>query len=202
MPRIARVVLPGVPHHVTQRGGRRQQVFFGPDDYSLYLGLLASHSRLTGTQVLAYCQMPNHVHLVLVPRDAGGLAALLGPVHSTYARLVNHRKGWMGHLWQERFYSVALDEKHLHACVRYVLQNPVRAEFVSDVLAWPHSSAASLLEGRQDPVVTREPLASLRSDWPDFLREALPRQEAERLRFHTRTGRALATASRPGACVA
>ncbi len=77
MARLARVVAAGVPHQVTQRGNRRQQVFFGEDDYALYKSLLSESCRAAGTAVWAYCLMPNHVHLILVPSDEDGLRAAL-----------------------------------------------------------------------------------------------------------------------------
>lgn len=84
MPRAARLVLPGLPHHVTQRGNRRQPTFFGDDDYLLYLALLRHGCRKAGTTVWAWCLMPNHVHLILVPADTDGLRAALAPAHTRY----------------------------------------------------------------------------------------------------------------------
>ena len=69
MARLARVVVVGVPHHVTQRGNRRQTVFFGDEDYATYMALLAEDCRAARVQVWAYCLMPNHVHLILIPSD-------------------------------------------------------------------------------------------------------------------------------------
>ncbi len=102
MARLARVVAARLPHHVTQRGNRRQQVFFGDDDYAAYRGLLAEGCRAAGVAVWAYCLMPNHVHLILVPSSADGLRAALGEAHRRYTRMVNVREGWRGYLWQGR----------------------------------------------------------------------------------------------------
>lgn len=98
MARLARVVVPGLPHHVTQRGNRRQQTFFSDDDYATYTVLLAESCAAAGVGVWAYCLMPNHVHLILVPRDADGLRAALGEAHRRYTRHVNFRAGWRGYL--------------------------------------------------------------------------------------------------------
>jgi putative transposase len=127
MPRAARLVLPGIPHHVTQRGNRRQPTFFSDADYGLYLRLLRHWCRKSGTSVWAWCLMPNHVHLVLVPTHEDGLRAALAPTHRSYTWEVNQRHGWRGHLWQSRFASFPMEEAHLHACLRYVELNPVRA---------------------------------------------------------------------------
>src|SRR3984893_346773 len=101
MARLARGGAPGGAHHVTQRGNRRQAVFFGEEDYATYIGLLAAGCRAAGVAVWAYCLMPNHVHLVLVPSEADGLRAALGETHRRYTRHVNLREGWRGYLWQD-----------------------------------------------------------------------------------------------------
>jgi putative transposase len=126
MARLARAVAAGVPHHVTQRGNRRQPTFFGEGDYALYRDLLATWCRAHGVVVWAWCLMPNHVHLVLVPAASDGLRKALGEAHRRYTRTVNRRQGWTGHLWQGRFASCALDPPHLLAAVRYVELNPAR----------------------------------------------------------------------------
>src|ERR1051325_8431586 len=123
MPRAARLVIPGFPHHVTQRGNRRQRTFFGDRDYALYLKLLRFWCARAGTSVWAWCLMPNHVHLVLVPAAADGLATALAPVHRRYTWAINQREGWRGFLWQSRFASAPMDEAHLHVCLRYVKLN-------------------------------------------------------------------------------
>ena len=107
---MARFVAPGYPHHVTQRGNRRQKTFFSDEDYRYYIELLAEYSKAYWTEIWAYCLMPNHVHLVMVPSEEDGLRATLGEVHRRYTRYVNFRKGWRGHLWQERFHSFVMDE--------------------------------------------------------------------------------------------
>jgi REP element-mobilizing transposase RayT len=127
MAHLARVVVPGIPHHVTQRGNRRETTFFEEADYRLYRDLLAEASAKTETEVWAYCLMPNHVHLILTPKDPDGLRRTLGDMHRRYTAHINARNRWTGHLWQGRFGSVAMDEDHLIAAVRYVSLNPVRA---------------------------------------------------------------------------
>lgn len=101
MARMARVVVPGYPHHVTQRGNRRQATFFCDDDYHYYINLILRSAEEAGTQIWAYCLMPNHIHLVMVPNEEDGLRTVLGEAHRHYTRHVNFREGWRGHLWQE-----------------------------------------------------------------------------------------------------
>ena len=131
MTRIARIVAPGLPHHVTQRGNHRAAMFFEAGDSRLYRDLLAAETRAAHVAVWAWVLMPNHVHLILVPTDETGLAGALGRVHRRYAAYVNARARRTGHLVQERFGSVVMDEAHLMAGLRYVALNPVRARLVA-----------------------------------------------------------------------
>lgn len=195
MARLARVVAPGVPHHVTQRGNRRQQVFFGDDDYLAYRALLAEGCRAAGVAVWAYCLMPNHVHLMLVPPDADGLRAALGEAHRRYTRHINLREEWRGYLWQGRFASFPMDEPHVLACARYIELNPVRARLVSRPRDWRWSSARAHLAGKDDALVQVKPLSDLVPAWPAFLNEDLAAEDHAAVRACERTGRPLGSAA-------
>ncbi|MDD5168160.1 MAG: transposase [Syntrophales bacterium] len=130
MARIARVIAPGYPHHVTQRGNRRQETFFADDDYAAYLELLSEWTRKHDVEIWAYCLMPNHVHLIAVPDSEEALARAIGEAHRRYTRRINFREGWRGHLWQERFASFPMEESYLLAAARYVEMNPVASGLV------------------------------------------------------------------------
>jgi REP element-mobilizing transposase RayT len=145
MTRIARVIVPGLPHHVTQRGNRGERVFLGNDDYALYHDWMAQSCARFGVSVWAYCLMPNHVHLILAPGDDMGLALAMGRTHRLYAGYFNARARQTGHLFQGRFGSVAMDEDHLMLAARYVALNPVRARLVAEASDWPHSSVRAHL---------------------------------------------------------
>src|SRR5208282_2865913 len=160
MARIARYVAPGLPHHVTQRGNRRERVFFADDDYRLYRDLLREACDKADVSVWAYCLMPDHVHLILTPMTTDGLARALGKAHRRYSVFVNARLRVTGHLFQSRFGSVVMDEDHLMAAPRYVALNPVRARLVERAQDWPWSSVRAHLEGRDDPLVEAAPLLS------------------------------------------
>jgi putative transposase len=194
MARLARVVAAGVPHHVTQRGNRRQKVFFGDDDYALYKELLREGCRAAGTEVWAYCLMPNHVHLILVPADEDGLRAALGEAHRRYTRHVNQRHDWRGFLWQGRFASFPMDDTHLLNCARYVELNPVRARQARRARDWKWSSARAHLAGKDDGLVKVRPLLAIAPDWADFLGEGLGKEALEAVRKGERTGRPLGSA--------
>jgi putative transposase len=191
LPRLARIVVPDIPHHVTQRGNRRGQVFFGPGDYRFYRSLLAEAAKAAGTEVWAYCLMPNHVHLILVPRDADGLSRTLGEAHRQYTRFINGRHGWTGHLWQGRFGSVAMDEEHLESAVRYVSLNPVRARLVREAQEWEWSSVRAHLSGKDDGLVAVRPVLDRFPDFAEMLETELTGIEMNAIRKAETSGRPL-----------
>jgi len=172
MSRLPRLVLPGVPHHVTQRGNRRERTFFEDGDYALYLDLLADAAGRSGVEIWSYCLMPNHVHLVAVPGDADGLRRCFRFVHRHYTGYINARLRVTGHLWQGRFSSVAMDEAHFAAALRYVALNPVRAGLTARAEDWPWSSARAHLAGVDDHVVRVAPALDRVGDFAAFLGEA------------------------------
>lgn len=191
MARIARVVAPGVPHHVTQRGNRRQRTFFDEGDYRAYLDLMREWCAAYEVEIWAYCLMPNHVHLIAVPRAEDGLRLAIGKAHLRYSRRVNFREGWRGHLWQGRFASYPMDASHTLAAARYIEMNPVRAGLVSKAEDWPWSSARAHLSGRDDVLAQVEPLLAEVGAWGSFLANPVPEHELAAMRRHERTGRPL-----------
>lgn len=195
MPRTARFVVPGLPHHVTQRANRRQRVFFSDADYRLYRNLLQRECSAAGTEVWAWCLMPNHVHLVLVPAVEDGLRLALAKVHWRYAGHVNMREDWRGHLWQSRFASFPMDEAHLHACVRYVELNPVRAGLAARPEDWPWSSARAHLGLVGDDLTALAPMRQRVEDWRAYLGMGLAAAEGEAIRAAERTCRPLGAAA-------
>jgi putative transposase len=198
MARIARVVVPTLPHHVTQRGNRRQPIFFEEDDYALYRDLLAERCRRSGVACWAYCLMPNHVHLVLVPTTEGGLASALGETHRRYTGFINARARRTGHLFQGRFGSVVMDEEHLVAATRYLSLNPVRAGLARRAADWRWSSVRAHLAGKDDALVRVRPLLDRVEAFADLISiktgEIDPLQLAA-LRMSETTGRPLGDAS-------
>ncbi len=141
MPRRARVVFPDRPHHVTQRGNNRRQVFFSNQDREVYLTLLKEYAAEYSAQVLGYCLMPNHVHLIVIPRAANALAKALGRTHNDYARWLHIRRRESGHLWQNRFFSCPMDQAYTWAALAYIERNPIRAALASTADGWVWSSA-------------------------------------------------------------
>jgi putative transposase len=195
MARIARIVVPGYPHHITQRGNRSQETFFCDDDYKQYIDLMVEWCGRCGVDIWAYCLMPNHTHLIAVPRTEEGIRKAIGEAHRRYARMINFREGWRGYLWQGRFHSFAMDEQYLLAAVRYIELNPVRARLVTDPIVYPWSSARAHIEKRDDALVRVSPLVELIPDWDEFLKGELQEKAYQELRQHERTGRPLGSNS-------
>ena len=194
MARMARAVAPGIPHHVTQRGNRRQQTFFKNEDYHAYRELMSQWCERYCVEIWAYCLMPNHIHLIAVPKTKDGLNLAIGEAHRRYTRRINFRKGWRGHLWQGRFLSYILDERYLLACTRYIELNPVRAGLVKKPEGWQWSSAGPHMTGKDDLLVRTTPLRQLvQKNWRKFLTIDVPEVEIALLRKHERTGRPLGT---------
>jgi putative transposase len=194
MPRIARIVIPDVPYHVTQRGNNRQDVFFSDDDRRVYLECLALYARRFGLDILGWCLMTNHVHVVAVPSRKDSLALVMGRTDLVYTQHVNRTHERSGHLWQNRFYSCALDEKGAVAALRYVEQNPVRAHVSRVSWTYEWSSAAAHLGagdrwGLLDLAAWRREWTE--ADWQCMLKQGLDDSQVNALRRNTMRGRPL-----------
>jgi len=191
MPKIARVVIPGCPHHVVQRGNRRLKVFFSDADKEIYLELIRRHAQKCGLSIWAYCLMDNHVHMVMVPKEGDSLARGLGEAHRKYTSLINIRENWKGYLWQGRFISYPMDGGHLFAAVRYIERNPVRARIVSRAEQYKWSSAPAHVLDAQDKLLSACPLTEEIKDWASYLGQKDEDSEVRKLVAHERTGRPL-----------
>jgi len=189
MARLSRIVVPGLPHLVTQRGNRRETIFFNEDDYQAYLDLLKTALSNSRSKVWAWCLMPSHVHLIVVPRDPDGLRRSVADAHRRYSMRINARNRWTGHLWQGRFGSVVMDEPRLLNAIAYVSLNPVRAGLVKRATDWPWSSVHAHLAGRDDAVTTVRPVLSRTGDFEAFLAEDRDDQLYEPLRRAEAVGR-------------
>ena len=189
MARTERIVVPKLAHHVTQRGVRRETVFFDSQDYRRYLGLATNLKPECGIEVWAYCLMPNHVHMVVVPHHDNSLAQYFGRLHSQYAVRTNKQHDWTGHLWQARFYSAAMDEAHTLAAMRYVEFNPVRAALCASPERWSWSSARGNLELVDDPLLDCSSSHALVGHWQEYLYGFCSDDEMETIRKNTRLGR-------------
>jgi len=139
--RRARVTIPGLPHHITQRGNRRTNIFLEAEDRHLNLELLREYSQRHRLRLWAYNLMTNHTHLIAVPETESAMSRTMRDTHGAYASMFNRKYRSTGHLWQARFYSSVLDDEHLGHAIRYVEHNPVRAGMAHRAEDYPWSSA-------------------------------------------------------------
>jgi REP-associated tyrosine transposase len=186
MPRPARFVLASTPHHVTQRGNHRQRVFFSDADHLAYLSWMREYTASHEVEVIGYCLMPNHVHLVLVPAVAALLPRMLQQLNARYAQRINRERKWIGHLWQGRYFCSVLDEAYFWAAMRYVELNPVRAGMVERAEDYQWSSARAHCGLHSDAALSCHPnwqsqIAGI-SDWSAWLQEGCAMEELEKLR--------------------
>ena len=190
MARIARVVIPGIAHHVVQHGVRRMDVFFSTEDREEYLNHLREQGERFGVRYLSWCLMTNHVHIIAVPESESSLAQGIGEAHRRYTRYINFREGWRGYLFQGRFHSCPLDGSYLLAATRYVLRNPVRAGIVTQPWDYEWSSARWLVGLADcDPLAEGSQMLDDITDWESFL--SASEVAGREIRKAVRTGRPL-----------
>ena len=196
MPRNARIVIPHIAHHITQRGNNKQDVFFVDDDREKFLYLLSEQSKRFGVIIEGFCLMTNHIHIIATPTRQESLAKALGRVNLLYSQYISYMHGRTGHLWQNRFYSCPLDTNHFFTALNYIEQNPVRAKMVRYPWTYRWSSAGFHI-GQEDEFCLmdkkrwRQQSSSL--DWKNILRRKLEKLDIDKLRIHCRTGRPLGT---------
>ncbi len=136
-------MLPGTAYHITARVNYRQDVFFIDEDRQQYLSLLERHAGSAGLQLLGWCLMRNHIHLLAMELAECAMGDALKRVQSEYAFYVNRkRRQAAGHLWQSRFYSAPIDPAAVWTILRSIELNPVRAEITRDPAIYDWSTAA------------------------------------------------------------
>lgn len=196
MPRKARIVIPDIPHHITQRGNNKQDVFFVDDDRKKFLYLLKEQSASFGMIIDGFCLMTNHIHLIATPTKKHSLAKTMGRVNLLYSQYISYMHGRTGHLWQNRFFSCPLDTQHYFTALSYIEQNPVRAKMARYPWSYRWSSAA-FHTGRKDQFGLMDKSLwkqqSSHLDWKMVLRKKLERFDIDKLRIYCRTGRPLGT---------
>ncbi|KAF3980838.1 MAG: transposase, partial [Methylococcales symbiont of Iophon sp. n. MRB-2018] len=173
MPRQARSVFANIPHHITQRGNRRGDVFFCDADKDYYLQLLQEYTLKHGVAVLAYCLMTNHIHLILQPTTVDGLQKVLKPLHMRYSQYINRQQNTSGILWQGRFFSSPLDEQYTYYSFAYVENNPVVANMVKNAVDYKHSSASHHLGVSHDKLITDYDIGVLQNEYQDYLQSMI-----------------------------
>jgi putative transposase len=179
MPRQPRYALPGIPQHVLQRGNNRQPIFFCEDDYRFYLASVQHAAAQHAIAVHAYVLMTNHVHLLVTPQQATGIAKLMQSIGRRYVQYINTTYQRTGTLWEGRYRASLVDaERYFFLCARYIELNPVRAAMVAHPATYPWSSYRWHACGKPDPVITDHDLYQALGHTPQ------ERQEAYRGMFH------------------
>jgi len=165
MPRIARIIAPGYPHHITQRGNNRATVFFDDEDRQIYLKLLTIYAHKHSMQIWAYCLMNNHIHLLAVPKTETALARGIGLTNQIYTQYLNRKLNHSGRIWQNRFFSCVVEnEQYLWAVTRYIERNPLKVGMVKNPEVYRWSSAKAHMTGAEDAVLALPPGLSLRNE--------------------------------------
>jgi len=190
MARLARIIAPDYPHHIVQRGNRKQTVFFINSDYQKYIDIMAEKTVKYDIEIWSYCLMRNHVHLIAVPKDHDSLAKAIGEAHKEYTRYINKREGWTGFLWQGRFASYPMNERYFVATCRYIEMNPVKAGIVNNPVEYQWSSAKAHMDGKNDKLVKVAPALTVIGSWKDFL---FNKDELidENIKSHIKSGRSM-----------
>lgn len=195
MPRIARMVAEGLPHHITQRGNYQQNTFLDDKDKERYLNWLEEYSKKSSLSILAYCLMPNHVHIIGIPAARESLAKTFHQTHTKYSQYFNKKLNTKGHLWQGRFYSCVLDEQHLIAALKYVERNPVRAGLIKEPWEWKWSSASAHVAMNNNRIILLTDVFSIinmnHNQWKQFISNAEENEDYKKIKSYTLTGRPL-----------
>ncbi len=192
MPRIPRIVIPGIPHHCVQRGNYRQTIFLSEQDRIKYLSWINEYSKRYQLDIWAYCLMINHVHFIVVPQKSDSIAKTFNTVHMMYSQYYNRKQNKKGHLWQGRFYSCPLDDGHLYEAIRYVELNPVRAGIVGKPDHYDWSSAkAHVFNNFENTILSDNHFAEIdfAGDWISFLNENMDENKVKQVKLSTSTGR-------------
>jgi len=193
MPRIARIIAPGYPHHITQRGNNRATVFFDDEDRQIYLKLLTIYAHKHSMQIWAYCLMNNHIHLLAVPKTETALARGIGLTNQIYTQYLNRKLNHSGRIWQNRFFSCVVEnEQYLWAVTRYIERNPLKVGMVKNPEVYRWSSAKAHMTGAEDAVLGSASwlITSERSAYAEFVRAGDDEMD-EAIRKATSTGRPL-----------
>jgi len=191
MPRIARIIAPGYPHHVTQRGNNRAQVFFDNEDRQTYVGLLAKYAQKHSLQIWAWCLMDNHVPLLVVPENETSLAHGIGLTNMVYTQYLNRKLRQSGRIWQNRFFSCVVENnEYLWSVARYIERNPLKVGLAVRVEDYRWSSAKAHLSGAKDDLLTQPDWldASARVDYAYFI-SVEDEEQNNAIRKATGTGR-------------
>ena len=154
MPRGKRIILNNAYYHLINRGNQKQNTFLENSDFEKYLELLTHYKRKYKIKLFGYCLMPNHMHLVVVPKKAAELAKFMQGLTQTYTFWFNQKYDKNGRLWQGRFKSMVIqDTAYFLECVSYIEANPVRAGLTSSPADYLWSSYRDRVFGNKNEIL-------------------------------------------------
>ncbi len=189
---MTKATIPGLPHHGIQRGLHGRKTFLINQDYAVYLEIMSECTLRHGVEIWSYCLMPDHIHLIAIPKEKKSLANCFRAAHGRYTKYINRRTGNRGQFWRGRYASHLLDEQYLIACARYIEINPVKRDYVAQPEDWNWSSARAHIMKNDDSLVYAKPLLErVKRQWQDFLAETRPGNEADLFYLHEKNGRPL-----------
>lgn len=181
MPRTARASVGGAIYHAMNRGNRHAAVFPAPADYDAFVTAIGDARARLPLDILGYCLMPNHFHLVLRPRGDGDLGGWMRWLLTAHAQRYHRHDGTSGHVWQGRLEAFPVqDDDHLATVLRYVERNPLRAELVPRAEHWKWSSLPGWLAG--DPLLSPGDPPPRTPDWVERVNAPLSSADLIRLR--------------------
>lgn len=189
MARQARIVISNTPHHISQRGNRGEAVFFEKEDYQTYLDIITEQLKNAQIDLLSYCLLPNQIHLLVMPQSADKMAKAIGEAHRRYTNHINQRQGWSGHLFQNRFFSYAVDEQHTLRAARFIETLPITSGITNKPENYLWSSAKFRVKVIGNPVLKQFPTFDSVIDWKDFLSRPMDMAELKTIQTHLQTGR-------------
>ena len=173
MSRQARVVVPNVPLHITQRGNRKENIFLDDEDKEYYMKSFMFYKKKNRVKLYAWCIMDNHVHFILEPKTKKSLSKLFGALNTKYVKYFNKKYQMCGRLFGDRFFSCLLDEDHLYEGIRYVELNPWRAKMESEIGEYQWSSSLERLKKRTKFFLSKLPEYLNISNWLEYLQEPI-----------------------------
>ncbi len=196
MPRSQRIVIPGLPHHITHRGNNGQDIFFSYENHAEYLNFLKIYSEECKSTINGYCLMTNHIHLIITPLTETALSSVVGKIHGQYSQYINKIQKTSGHIFENRYHSCPLDHNHFINTLKYVERNPVRAGIVDHPSDYEWSSARMHLGiedqwGLIDQDEWKDLMDATGIDWEKWISNPVEDEIIESIRKHTTSGKHL-----------
>jgi putative transposase len=182
MPRISRGLADDSIYHVINRGNGGQVVFQKDKDYEAFVNLMKEAKIRYAVKIFAYCLMPNHFHIVVMPHQSEDLSKWMQWLLTSHVRRFHKHYGTSGHIWQGRYKSFLIQkDSHLLTVLKYVEGNPLRAGLVNSANNWLWSSHGESIHKGDHSLIDEVPV-ELPKEWSKFVNESIAEKELEKLR--------------------